>query len=442
MSRVRHVTDAEFPVTVYGDVDERAVEQLIRCARVGDAVGAAVMADGHVGYSMPIGGVVGYPDHISPSGVGYDISCGVKAVRTHLSADDVPVAAMMDEIFRRVSFGIGRKNNEPVDHPVIDSIRDAAFKPQRALLDMAAAQLGTVGSGNHYVDLLRDEADGSLWVATHFGSRGFGHKTASGFLAMAQGLAFDAKAHEGEMDAEPTLLSVREGLGQAYIEAMNLAGEYAYAGRDIVVGKVLEILGTTSDFEVHNHHNHAWLENHHGRDVWVVRKGATPAFPGQLGFIGGSMGDLCVVVEGVDSPDTVPALASTVHGAGRVMSRTKAAGKWRKRWMCTDRECGRIIETDNPNSTPGKGACPEHPDNTPRRLRVRVGGEIDWDTVRRDLTARGVELRGAGADEAPGVYKDLDTVLAAHEGQIKIRHRLRPIGVAMAGADVHDPFRD
>src|SRR3954453_13325958 len=205
----------ESTITVYGDVDQRAVEQLERCARAGDAVAAALCADGHVGYSQPIGGVIAYPEHVSPSGVGYDIACGNKAVRTDLRAADgrPDLSPIMDEVFARISFGVGRRNDEPVDHPVIDAIGEAAFEPQRRLKDLAAKQLGTVGAGNHYVDLFADEDD-ALWGGVHFGSRGFGHRTARGFLALAAGRRFDEHAPGGEMDSPPVLLHVDSALGQ------------------------------------------------------------------------------------------------------------------------------------------------------------------------------------------------------------------------------------
>src|SRR4051794_33187434 len=296
------MTAQDIPITVYGDVDDRAVSQLRRCARAGDALRGALCADGHVGYSQPIGGAVAYPDHISPSGVGYDIACGNKAARTNLRGDDVRayLGGIMDSIFSRISFGVGRKNDEPVDHPVLDAVRGADFAPQRALYDLAAKQLGTVGAGNHYVDLFEDE-DGWVWIGVHFGSRGFGHRTASGFLALAQGLKFGEHATEGEMDSPPVLLHTDSDLGQSYVAAMSLAGEYAYAGRDTVVRKVLEILGAEATEEVHNHHNFAWRENHFGTDVWVIRKGCTPASPGQEGFVGATMGEPSVILRGNDS---------------------------------------------------------------------------------------------------------------------------------------------
>jgi tRNA-splicing ligase RtcB (3'-phosphate/5'-hydroxy nucleic acid ligase) len=400
-------------ITTFGKLDKRAYNQLVRCAEAGNAPYAVLCADHHVGYSQPIGGAIGYVQYISPSGVGYDIGCGNKAVMTNIRADDIDVAAVMDEIARRISFGIGRVNNEPVEHPVLDHIAQADVAPQRKLLDLAAEQLGTVGSGNHYVDLFRDEA-GRLWIGVHFGSRGFGHRTATGFLALAQGKAFDERAKEGEMDSPPVLFRVDSPMGQDYIAAMQLAGEYAYAGRDLVIEKVLEILGARAEKEVHNHHNFAWFERHFDTGLWVVRKGCTPAFSGQLSFVGATMGEPAVILEGVKSEQARAALFSTVHGAGRVMSRTQAAG--RRRWK---------------RGKDGK-----------RRQVVIKPGVVDWARVRADLNQRGIELRGGGADEAPEAYKRLDEVLEYHADTIRVLHTLEPIGVAMAGEDVEDPYKD
>jgi tRNA-splicing ligase RtcB (3'-phosphate/5'-hydroxy nucleic acid ligase) len=432
--------EATIPITVFGDIDQRAIEQLRRCAEAGDATRGVLCADGHVGYSQPIGGALAYPDYISPSGVGYDIACGNKAVRTNIFADDIDVAGVMDEIVRRISFGVGRVNDEPVDHPVLDAIKTADFAPQRQLYDLAAKQLGTVGAGNHYVDLFVGD-DKFLWVGCHFGSRGFGHKTATGFLALAAGERFEGKGVEGEMDSPPILFHVDSDLGQAYISAMGLAGEYAYAGRDTVIDKVLEILGAEVTYEVHNHHNFAWRERHQDTDVWVVRKGCTPAFPGQEGFVGATMGEPSVILKGVDSDASRDLLYSTVHGAGRVMSRTQAAGKFRNRWTCNNRDC----DWTQPNGThkPADNACPDcgHIGLSKRRTRTAEGA-IDWQATLDDLAASRIELRGGAADEAPGAYKRLDAVLDAHAGTVEILHRLTPIGVAMAGADTFDPYKD
>jgi tRNA-splicing ligase RtcB len=374
----------------------------------GDAEFGVLCADHHPGYSQPIGGGIAYEGYVSPSGVGYDIACGVKGARTDLTLADLDalggVENLMGEITRRISFGMGVSAAERVDHPVLEQIRNAEFEPQRKLARTASEQLGTVGSGNHYVNLMEDE-EGKVWVGVHFGSRGFGHKTASGFLALAQGLAFDARAKEGAMDSPPVLFEIDSELGRSYIAAMGLAGEYAYAGRDVVVDKVLEILGAESTEDVHNHHNFAWLEEHFGRSYWVIRKGCTPARPGQKGFVGGSMGEESVVLEGVDSPDSAESLYSTVHGAGRVMSRSQAAGRFRR----------------------GKQVKP---------------GLVDWPAVQERLRKQGIVLVGGGADEAPEVYKRLPDVLDAHGETIRVKHRLRPLGVAMAGRDVVDPYKD
>jgi tRNA-splicing ligase RtcB len=401
-------------LTVFGRelIDENSLKQIENC--YGEEDIAVLTADAHYGYGHPIGGAVAYKNKISLSGVGFDIACGNKAVQTDIMAAHVDVPKVMDEIFRRISFGIGRPNNEPVDHPVIERIRGAGCAPQRSYAQLAATQLGTVGSGNHFIDLFED-GNGMLWIGVHFGSRGFGHKTAMGFIALSQGLSFFEKGSEGSMDAPPILFDVKSDIGQSYIEAMTLAGEYAYAGRDIVVQKVLEILDSpTVTDEVHNHHNFAWQEKHFGEEYWVVRKGCTPAFPGQRGFIGATMADTSVIVEGMDSDLSRKGLYSTVHGAGRAMSRTEAAGK--KKWLRGE-------------------------DGVKRPTIVRKG-KVDFDLVKSRVSGQGIELRGAGADEAPECYKRLNDVLAAHEGTIRVVHELRPIGVAMAGSEVFDPYKD
>src|SRR5216117_113872 len=433
-------------IKTFGSVDERSMKQLEGCMDAGDAELGVLCADHHPGYSQPIGGGIAYEGYVSPSGVGYDIGCGNKAARTELTRDDLDalggIEAVMGEITRRISFGMGVPATERSDHPVLERIRTADFAPQRKLAQLAESQLGTVGSGNHYVNVMEDES-GRIWVGVHFGSRGFGHKTASGFLALAQGLAFDGRADEGEMDSPPVLFEVGSGLGDGYVAAMELAGDYAYAGRDVVVDKVLEILGAEATHEVHNHHNYAWNEVHFGRDYWVIRKGCTPARPGQEGFVGGSMGDESVILEGIESGENEQALFSTVHGAGRVMSRSQAAGRVRRQtvYACSHRNCD--------FSVPAKGysgqTCPDHPTAKLRKWRTQQvvrPGVVDWPAVQARLREQGIALVGGGADEAPDVYKRLPDVLAAHGETIRVKHTLRPLGVAMAGRDVYDPYKD
>jgi len=198
--------------------------------------------------------------------------------------------------------------------------------------------------------------------------------------------------------------------GRRYRAAMDLAGRYAYAGREHVAGEVLHLLGARALETVHNHHNYAWEERHGGETVVVVRKGATPAFPGQAGFVGGSMGDWAVVVEGAGTALAERSLRSTIHGAGRVMSRSRARGN-------------------------RKGT---RPGEISRRMMAER-----LDAFRQE-TGHPLELRGGDVDESPFVYRPLDGVVRAHEdtGTIRVVHRLLPVVVCMAGSDVFDPFSD
>ncbi|MBI3964688.1 MAG: RtcB family protein, partial [Chloroflexi bacterium] len=183
-------------------------------------------------------------------------NCGNKAVLTNLRGEGVrpEIKPIMDSIFKEVQFGIGRTYGKELGHPVFDDPTWKDVPVLKPLKQLARQQLGTVGSGNHYVDLFVDEEE-RVWVGVHFGSRGFGHKTASGFLNLAAGRAFDAKAPGESMDQLPTVLSLEDPVGQDYLAAMELAGKYAYAGRDSVVEQVLRILGAHAVEEVHNHHN-------------------------------------------------------------------------------------------------------------------------------------------------------------------------------------------
>ncbi|MFD2117585.1 RtcB family protein [Paenibacillus yanchengensis] len=400
-------------VRVWGKAEESAVTQAITCANTGNVVQALLMADHHKGYSQPIGGVIAYRNQISPSGVGYDIGCGNKAVRTNVMVNDIKykLPQLMDEIAKRVSFGIGRVNNKPVDHDMFDDpdwniYKQIGTHEHDQLKKLAQSQLGTVGSGNHYVDLFEEPATGMLWIGNHFGSRGFGHKTASGFLNLAARRPFLGNSPGEGMDQPPTLFEMDSEVGDMYYRAMQLAGRFAYAGRDHVIEEVLQIVGATANFAVHNHHNYAWKEQHNGEETIVVRKGATPSAPGQLGFIGGSMGDISVIVRGKDTEENKAAFYSTVHGAGRIMSRTQAAGKMN--W----------------------------------KTKKRTGGQVTEQQMIEAIRAYGVELRGAGTDESPFVYRQLQEVLDAHAETIDVLHVLKPIGVCMAGANEFDPYKD
>ena len=388
---------------IFGRHDERTLAQMDRCMHVGSVAGGVLCADGHLGYAHPIGGVIAYEDHVSISGVGFDIGCGNLAARLDVKKSEIEdrVGPIARDIARNVSFGLGRANAETVDHPLFEDEEAWKAAAVHDLKTMARSQLGTVGSGNHYVDLFEDEA-GFVWIGVHFGSRGLGHKAATKYLKQAGG-------RDG-MDVEPALVRADSELGERYLAAMELAGSYAYAGREWVVEKVRSMLGANITDAVHNHHNYAWREEHLGRKLWVVRKGATPAFPGQRGFVGGSMGDDAVILEGIDTESAREALYSTIHGAGRVMSRTEERGRFQR------------------DAATGK--------------KIRMPGRVRHDEMLAWLREKGVLLVGGGLDEAPQAYRRLPDVLAEHEGTVRVLHTLRPFAVIMAGENEFDPFKD
>ncbi len=381
---------AEFqnsPLKIFGKHDDATIAQMRNCMAVGNVVAGVICADGHLGYAQPVGGVIAYEKQISISGVGFDIGCGNMAVRldTPYGAIEDKVGAIIKDVGRVISFGVGRSNEERVEHALFDDGDAWRESDMETYRQKAVAQLGTVGSGNHYVDLMRDE-DGLVWIGVHFGSRGLGHTSATRYLKAAGG--------KDGMHVPPAVIDEDSELGRRYIAAMQLAGRYSYAGREWVIERVRKIVGGTVTDMVHNHHNYAWRETHDGRDLWVVRKGATPAFPGQRGFVGGSMGDDAVIIEGVDSDAARASLYSTVHGAGRLFGRMEAKRRFTK-------------------------------------------SEMDaW------LHARGVTLIGADLDESPMAYRRLPEVIAEHAGTVRVLHTLRPFGVAMAGAGEFDPFKD
>jgi len=375
------------PLKVFGHHDEATLAQMRNCMNVGNVVAGVICADGHLGYAQPVGGVIGYEKQISISGVGFDIGCGNMAVRL-----DTPFAAIHDklgeiirDVSRTISFGIGRTNDERAEAELFDDADAWRESDMESYRQKAVSQLGTVGSGNHYVDLMRDE-DGFVWIGVHFGSRGLGHTSATRYLKAAGG--------KDGMNVPPAVIDEDSELGRRYIAAMTLSGRYSYAGREWVVERVRKIIGGTVTDMVHNHHNYAWRETHNGRDLWVVRKGATPAFPGQRGFVGGSMGDDAVIIEGVDSPEARASLYSTIHGAGRLFGRKEAKRRFTREQM------------------------------------------DKW------LQDRGVTLIGADLDESPMAYRRLPEVLAEHAGSVTVLHTLRPFAVAMAGSGEFDPFKD
>ena len=375
------------PLRVFGRHDDATIAQMRNCMAVGNVIGGVICADGHLGYAQPVGGVIAYEGQISISGVGFDIGCGNMAARldTPLAAIKDRVGTIIKDVSSVISFGVGRTNEERVEHELFDDAEAWKASDMEAYRQKAVAQLGTVGSGNHYVDLMRDES-GFVWIGVHFGSRGLGHTSATRYLKAAGG--------KDGMNVPPAVIDEDSEIGRRYIAAMEIAGRYAYAGREWVIERVRKIIGGAVTESVHNHHNYAWRERHGDLDLWVVRKGATPAFPGQRGFVGGSMGDDAVIIEGIDSEESRTALYSTVHGAGRLFGRKEAKRRFTR-------------------------------------------AEMDaW------LRDRGVVLIGADLDESPMAYRRLPEVIAEHSGTVRVLHTLQPFAVAMAGAGEFDPWKD
>lgn len=410
-------------VPVYGVLaDEATLQQMQTCLRDERAAHGALMADNHRGYSMPIGGVVGYRRAVSLTGAGVDIGCGNNAAMTSLTARDLgvdrerlgrermpEVERIMDEVVRRIRFGVGTASHLGKDHPLLDDPRWTVTPFIADLHALARDQMGTVGGGNHYVDLLLDQQD-RVWVANHFGSRGLGFKTFQAFMNLAHNRAHDDRPMKEDMMAPGTVLDMDRPLGQDYWTAMELAGDYARHGRRLVIEEVSRILGAQVLDTVEANHNLSWRETHDvgqgSEELIVARKGATPAAPGQLGFVGGSMGDDAVIIRGLDTPAARAGLRSAMHGAGRQLSRTQAAGKMNY------------------------------------RTRTRDGGAVTAEAMQQWIGSRGVVLRGGDTDESPQAYKRLSDVVAAHQGTVEVVHTLRPIGVAMAGRGDHDPYKD
>lgn len=385
-------------IKVWGNPDIETVNQMKASYTHGEAYDCALMADHHIGYSVPIGGVIAYENRICVNGVGFDIACGNKAVLLDADADEVRsnIYRTMNEVQKHISFGIGRKNAEQVEHKLFENSAWSEVGILRSLKQKAQDQLGTVGGGNHYVDIFTDEL-GRVWVGVHFGSRGLGHTIATDFIKRSGGV-------DG-VHAAPVVLHESSDLGEEYLRCMDIAGKYAYAGRDWVCSRVAKILRANIVKEIHNHHNFAWKETHQDKELWVVRKGATPNWPGMESFVGGSMGDFSYILEGIDSDEAKASMYSTIHGAGRVLGRMQAKGKIKN---------NRVIR---------------EPLLTSKDMQ-------DW------ISKFGIELRGGDVDEAPQCYRRITEVLHAHRNTVKVVHELKPIGVCMADKRERDPYKD
>ena len=369
-------------------IEEGSHAQMRQACSVPVATAAALMPDAHIGYGLPIGGVLACENAVIPYAVGVDIACRMK-----MSIFDMPPDTLeskfnlyKEALVGGTLFGVGGEYKHPQSHAVMDQDWTVT-RITREWKDRAWRQLGTSGSGNHFAEfgiLTLDSRDDELGLAaghyvallTHSGSRGAGAAVCSTFSSVARG---KLPARYGDL-GRLAWLALDSQEGQEYWEAMNLMGDYAAANHAVIHRLVTKLLGAQVIAGVENHHNFAWKEVHGGREVVVHRKGATPAAAGELGVIPGSMADPAFVVRGKGNPQS---LNSASHGAGRRMSRKKA-----------------------------------------RDL-------FNWKAVKNELAKRGVHVLSAGADEVPNVYKDIRDVMRQQSDLVAIVARFDPKIVKM-----------
>jgi tRNA-splicing ligase RtcB (3'-phosphate/5'-hydroxy nucleic acid ligase) len=371
------------------DLDANALQQMVNACQLPVSVAAALMPDAHVGYGLPIGGVLATDNAVIPYAVGVDIACRVK-----LTVLDLPLDSLLrreTDLIRAIEaetrFGIGAEFKHRRTHPVMDE--DWSVSPiTKRFRDKAAAQLGTSGSGNHFVEFgeftvenkeLGLEPGTYLALLSHSGSRGTGAQVCDHYSRVA-------RAKRKDLPKELSFLAwldLNSADGQEYWAAMELMGRYASANHHLIHKHIARHLGAGVLLDLENHHNFAWKEHHGGRDLIVHRKGATPAGAGVLGVIPGSMASPTFVARGKGN---AASLNSAAHGAGRVMSRHKA------------RE------------------------------------SFNWKMVKPFLDERGVKVLSAGLDEVPMVYKNIEEVMAAQTDLVEPLAKFFPRLVKMASA--------
>lgn len=379
---------APAPWKMWGtDLDPQSIRQMENACRLPVAWRAALMPDAHVGYGLPIGGVLATKDAIIPYAVGVDIACRMRLSIVDLPADAIKLdrERLIKVLEEETRFGMGASFNKPHDHAVMAQDWGITTTTNK-MKQRARSQLGSSGSGNHFVEwgiVTLDKPDMGLEpgeylaLLSHSGSRGAGATVADYYSKLAQELhpeLPDELRHLAWLDMD-------RAEGQEYWAAMNLMGDYAAANHAVIHREMLRALGVDALHVIENHHNFCWKEEHDGEEVYVHRKGATPAGEGVMGIIPGSMATPAYVVRGRGSADS---LMSASHGAGRVMSR-RAAQR-----------------------------------------------EVDWQATERMLAERDVTLLSAGIDEAPAVYKDIQTVMNAQQDLVDIVARFMPRIVKMA----------
>jgi tRNA-splicing ligase RtcB len=374
-------------------LEAQAVQQMANACALPVAVAGALMPDAHVGYGLPIGGVLATDNAVIPYAVGVDIACRMKLTVYERKANTI--AGERDRLANIIAdetrFGMGCEFKQRRQHEVMDEDWTVSPVTER-LRDKAWKQLGTSGSGNHFVEFgaftvtepdLSLEPGEYLALLTHSGSRGTGAQVCQHYSR----IAMDRHAHLPKELKHLAWLSLDEAAGQEYWAAMNVMGHYAAANHALIHKHIGKKLGASVILDIENHHNFAWKERHvvngEERELIVHRKGATPAGAGVLGVIPGSMASPGFVVRGKGEPES---LHSASHGAGRVMSRTKAMQSF------------------------------------------------TWSAVKKLLAEREVTLISAGLDEVPGVYKDIAQVMSAQTDLVDVLGRFDPKLVKMCPA--------
>ena len=380
--------DEPVPYRQWGrDHESGALQQMSNAVKLPVAMAGALMPDAHQGYGLPIGGVLGTHNSVIPYAVGVDIACRMKLTVLDMPVSDIDERedALRNAISRETRFGIGSSFKQRRDHAVMDedwSVTGTTSKSR----DKAWSQLGSSGSGNHFVEFgelelgepdLGLESGVYMALLSHSGSRGTGAAVAGHYSKLAMSLHPELPrelAHLSwlELDSE-------EGI--EYWSAMQLMGKYAAANHELIHRSIARNLGVEVLADLENHHNFAWKETHGGEEMVGHRKGATPAGEGVLGIIPGSMGTPGYVVRGKGKPES---LNSCSHGAGRRMSRTQAKKTF------------------------------------------------NWEDTHSFLEAQGVKLISAGLDEVPGAYKDIEAVMTAQRDLVHRVAQFRPRLVKMA----------
>lgn len=377
------------------DFDQGSIQQIRNACRLPISRAAALMPDAHLGYGLPIGGVLACENAIIPYGVGVDIACRMKMTITDLPVDrlaknDLAECADFDRALENGTlFGTGRRWKRPYDHAVLDEDWTVTAVT-RETRDRAVGQLGTSGSGNHFVewgivtipvDDMGLEAGRYVALLSHSGSRGPGANTCRRYTEIARRMA-PSKIKDDPQLRHLCWLDMDTQEGQEYWLAMNLMGRYASANHEVIHDNVMRLAGAESLATIENHHNFAWLEEHDGAELYVHRKGATPAGKGELGVIPGTMADSCFVVRGKGN---AASLNSAAHGAGRRMSRTQAKK------------------------------------------------EFNWKHWKEILKERNVRLLAGGLDEVPGAYKDIHEVMGSQRDLVEVVAEFMPKIVMMCG---------